>query len=102
MNEVAPIQLSLLYSCKQLPVKRQDIPTQADVYQFFEFKDVCIPQVKYKFGLLIGNDNRMVFQPQEVGEEPSVSYAIRTVVGWSVNCLGRPGSEHKHLSSFFV
>ena len=35
-------------------------------------------------------------------KEPSGSYAIRTVVGWAVNCPGRPGSEHKHLSSFFV
>ena len=38
MDEIAPIQLSSLYSCKQLPVNRQDIPTQADVDQFSKFK----------------------------------------------------------------
>ena len=44
----------------------------------------------------------MVLQPQEFVKEPSGSYAIGTVVGWAVNCPGRPGSEYKHLSSFFV
>ena len=83
-------------------MNRQDIPTQTDVDQFFKFKDIYIPQVKCKVGLLIGNDNRMVLQPQEVVEEPSGSHAIRTVVGWAVNCPGRTGSEYKHLSSFFV
>ena len=102
MDEVAPTQLSPLYSCKQLPVNRQDIPTQADVGQFSEFKDVYIPQVKCQVGLLIGKDNRMVLQPQEIVKEPSGSYAIRTVVGWVANCPGRPGSGCKHLSSFFV
>ena len=43
MEEIAPIQLSSLYSFKQLPLNRQDIPTQAEVDQFFEFKDVYIP-----------------------------------------------------------
>ena len=83
-------------------MNRLDIPTQADVHHFFEFKNVYIPQIKCKAGLLIGNDNRMVLQPQEIVKKPSGSYAIRTVVGWAVNCPGRPGSEHKHLSSFFV
>ena len=94
MEEIAPIQLSSLYSFKQLPVNRQDIPTQANVDQFFEFKDVYIPQVKCKVGLLIDNGNRIVFQPQEVVKEPFGSYPIRTVVGWAVNCPGRPASKH--------
>ena len=102
MDEIAPIQLSSLYSCKQLPVNRQDIQAQTDVDQFFEFKDVYILQVKCKIVLLIGNDNRMVLQPQEVVKEPFRSYAIRTVVGWAANCPGRQGSECKYLGSFFV
>ena len=31
MDEIAPFQSSLLYSCKQLPVNLQIIPTQGDV-----------------------------------------------------------------------
>ena len=53
MDEIAPIQVSSLYSYKQLPVNGQDIPTQADVDQFFEFKDVYIPQVRCKIELLM-------------------------------------------------
>ena len=44
----------------------------------------------------------MVLQPQESVKESSGSYAVRTVVGWGVNCPGRPGSEYKHLKRFFV
>ena len=62
VDEIAPIQLSFLYSCKQLPVNSQDIPTQVDVDQLFEFKNVYIPQVKCRVGLLIGNNNRMILQ----------------------------------------
>ena len=60
MDEIALIQLSSLYFCKQLSVNLQDIPTQADVDQFFEFENIYIPQVKCKVGLLLGDDNRMV------------------------------------------
>ena len=104
MDEISSVPLSSLYSCRQLPVSPQDIPTQADVDQFSEFKEVYIPQVKGKVGLLIGNDNRMVLQPQEVVKEPSGSYALRPVVGWAVNCpsIQSRGSELRKLRSFFI
>ena len=99
MDEICCIPLSSLYSCKKLPVNHKDIPTQAHADQYAEFEDVYIPEVKCKVGLLIGNNNRMVMQPQEVIREPFGSYAIRTPVGWTLNCAG---GRSDHVTSPFV
>ena len=99
MDEICCIPLSSLYSCKKLPVNHKDIPTQAHADQYAEFEDVYIPEVKCKVGLLIGNNNRMVMQPQEVIREPFGSYAIRTPVGWTLNCAG---GRSDHVTSLFV
>jgi len=99
LDEISLTALNPLYSCKQLPVSDKDTPTQADVDQYSEFKEVYIPKVESIVGLLIGNDNRLVLQPQEVVKEPSGSYAVRTVVGWAVNC---PGSGSKEVRNFFL
>ena len=98
MDETSSVLLCLLYSCKQLPVRNQDIPAESEVYQFSEFNEVYISQFEYQIGLLLRNNNRIVLQPQKVVVEPSGSYVIRTSEGWAVYCAE---SGCKQAKSFF-
>ena len=87
-------QLNPTLSINSIPVGKDDIPTQEDVNQFLEFKDVYIPLMDEEVGLLIGNDNAPVMQPLEVINTDAGYYAIKTPVGWTVqrNC---PMSKEK-------
>ena len=95
-------QLNPTLSINSIPVGKGDIPTQEDVNQFLEFKDVYIPLMDEEVGLLIGNDNAPVMQPLEVTNTDAGYYAIKTPVGWTINCPKKNGVYPKLNKTFLV
>ena len=93
--------LQPLLSIQRLPATIDDAPSQEDISEFPEFANIFIPRVNSDVGLLIGNDNRHLTKPHEIISSESDHYAIRTAVGWVVNC-SKKGSSTKSSKSFFA
>ena len=93
--------LQPLLSIQRLPATIDDAPSQDDISESPEFADIFIPRVNSDVGLLIGNDNRHLTKPHEIISSESDHYAIRTAVGWVVNC-SKKGSSTKSSKSFFA
>ena len=93
--------LQPLLSIQRLPATIDDAPSQDDISEFPEFADIFIPRVNSDVGLLIGNDNRHIMKPHEIISSESDHYAIRTAVGWVVNCSKKESST-KSCKSFFA
>ena len=90
--------LQPLPSIQRLPATTDDAPSQEDISEFPEFADISIPRVNSNVGLLIGNDNRHIMKPHEIISSESDHYAIRTAIGWVVNC-SKKGSSTKSCKS---
>ena len=88
-------------SIQRLPTTIDDAPSQDDISELPEFANIFIPRVNSDVGLLIGNDNRHIMKPHEIISSESDHYAIRTAVGWVVNC-SKKGSSTKSCKSFFA
>ena len=97
------VHLPTLYTRPEIPVSKNDIPTQEDVDQWPHIDGVFIPQVDAEIGLLIASDVPKALDPVEVNHSPNGGpYATRTRMGWAVNGpLGRMRGR-SHTSSFFL
>ena len=97
------VHLPTLYTRPEIPVSKNDIPTQEDVDQWPHLDGVFIPQVDAEIGLLIASDVPKALDPVEVKHSQNGGpYATRTRMGWAVNGpLGRLQGR-SHTSSFFL
>ena len=97
------VHLPTLYTRPEIPVSKNDIPTQQDVDQWPHLDGVFIPQVDAEIGLLIASDVPKALDPVEVKHSQNGGpYATRTRMGWAVNGpLGRLQGR-SHTSSFFL
>ena len=97
------VHLPTLYTRPEIPVSKNDIPTQEDVNQWPHLDGVFIPQVDAEIGLLIASDVPKALDPLEVKHSQNGGpYATRTRMGWAVNSpLGRLQGR-SHTSSFFL
>ena len=93
--------LQPLLSIQKLPATIDDAPSQDDISEFPEFADILIPRVNSDVGLLIGNNNRHLTKPHEIISSESDHYAIRTAIGWVVNC-SKKRSSTKSCKSLFA
>ena len=83
------IELPTIYTQEEIqsnPVSKQDIVTQEDISRWSYLRDVRLPSINADIGLLIGNNVSKASEPWTVvnsrGDGP---YAVRTLLGWSVN-----------------
>jgi len=97
------VHLPTLFTRPEIPVSKNDIPTQEDVDQWPHLDGVFIPQVDAEIGLLISSDVPKALDPVEVKHSQNGGpYATRTHMGWAVNGpLGRLRGR-SHTSSFFL
>ena len=97
------ISLPVLYTRTEIPVTKDDIPTQEDADLWPHLNGVYLPNVSAEIGLLIASDVPEALDPLEVkNSEHGGPYASRTRIGWVVN--GPLGRYHQgsHATSFFV
>ena len=97
------VHLPTLYTGPEIPVSKNDIPTQEDVDQWPHLDGVFIPQVDAAIGLLIASDVPKALDLIEVKDRQNGGpYATRTRLCWAVNDpLGRFRGR-SHTSSFFL
>ena len=95
------LHLQPLLSIQKLPATIDDTPSQDDISEFPEFSNIFIPCVNSDVGLFIRNDNRHIFKPHEIINSEFHYYAVRTAVGWVVNCSKR-GSSTTSFESFLA
>ena len=80
------ITLPVLYTRTEIPVTKDDIPTQEDVDLWSHLGGVYLPNVSAEIGLLIASDVPEALEPLEVKHsERGGPYASRTRIGWVVN-----------------
>ena len=90
-----------LLSIQRLPAAIDDTPSQVDISKFPEFSNIFIPRVNSDVCLFIRNDNRHFFKPHQIINSESHYFAVRTAVGWVVNCSKR-GSSTTSFKSLFA
>lgn len=80
------IELTEVFSQKDIPVSKENIPTQEDVDKWPHLQGVRIPSINADVGLLIGTNVVKALEPQEVIRSVKDGpYAVRTALGWTVN-----------------
>ena len=97
------IALPVLYTRTEMPVTKDDIPTQEDVDLWPHLGGVYLPNVRAEISPLIASDVPEALDSLEVKHsERGGPYASRTRIYWVVN--GPLGRYHQgpHSTSFFV
>ena len=88
------VELSEVYSQKDIPVTKDNIPRQEDIDSWPHLKEVRIPSIQAEVGLLIGANVPKAMEPlQVVNSVDNGPYAVRTILGWTVNGPLRGGSD---------
>ena len=92
-----------LYTRPEIPVSKNDIPTQEDVEQWPHLDGVFIPQLVDEIGLLIASNVPKALDPLEVkNSQNGGPYATRTRMGWAVSGPLGCFRGRSHTSSFFL
>ena len=84
-----------LYTQKEMPVTKDNIPKRPDINRWHYLQNIVIPEIDSDIELLIGTNASKVIEPWEIinsqGEGP---YAVRPLVGWVIN---GPLKENKSI-----
>ncbi|KAL9986036.1 hypothetical protein ACROYT_G000097 [Oculina patagonica] len=97
------IPLPVLYTRTEIPVAKEDIPTQEDIDQWPRLNGVYLPSVSAEIGLLIASDVPEALDSLEVkNSQDGGPYASRTRIGWVVNGPLRRHHQGPRAASFFV
>lgn len=77
------VSLPEVYTKREMPVGQDHIPTNDDLRHWPHLRDIQLPDLIGRVGLLIGNNVPDVYSPYEVrtGERGS-PHASRTAIGW--------------------
>lgn len=83
-----------VYSQKTIPVTKDNIPHQEDVNSWPHLKEVKLPTIQAEIGLLIGANVPRAMEPlQVISSMDDGPYAMRTILGWTVNGPLRGGND---------
>ncbi|XP_028312818.1 uncharacterized protein LOC114469473 isoform X2 [Gouania willdenowi] len=88
------IELPEVYAQDNIPVTKDNIPHQEDIISWPHLKEVKLPTIEAEIGLLIGANVPKAMEPlQVVNSVDDGPYAVRTILGWTVNGPLKGGSE---------
>lgn len=99
------IDIHKVFSQKTIPANKRNIPQQEDVDRWPHLEQVRIPRIDAEIGLLIGTHVPRAMEPEEVIKSVNDGpYAVRTVLGWTVNGPLRennyePAGNRKYVTS---
>lgn len=80
------IDLPEIYSHRDIPVSKENIPEQDDLKRWPQLHGIQLSHINADIGLLIGSDAYKAMEPWEViHSEDDGPYAVRTVLGWVIN-----------------
>jgi len=79
--------LSEIFTQQNMPVHRGNIPSSKDLQRWPHLRHIKIPEINSDVDLLIGTNVPQALEPWEVVRaENRGPYAIKTILGWTVNC----------------
>ena len=85
LEESTYLELPKVYTHDNIPVQRENIPSQQHLQKWPYLSEVCLPHLDADVGLLIGADNPKAMEPWHViNSRDEGPYAIKTVLGWMV------------------
>ena len=86
LKENIYIDLPEIYTHRDIPVSKENIPVQDDLKGWPHLHGIQLPQTNADIGLLIGCDVYKAMEPWEIiHSEDNGPYAVRTVLGWVIN-----------------
>ncbi|XP_078665790.1 uncharacterized protein LOC144908131 [Branchiostoma floridae x Branchiostoma belcheri] len=86
LDGVNTIRIPVAYTQEKIPVSKANIVSKEDLRDYAYLKDVELPAIDAEIGLLIGNNVPKAMEPwQIINSEGEGPYAVRTLLGWSVN-----------------
>lgn len=86
LKENIYIDLPEIYTYKDIPVSKENIPVQEDLKRWPHLHGIELPHIKADIGLLIGCDVHKAMEPWEIiHSEDNGPYAVRTILGWVIN-----------------
>ncbi|KAI3375568.1 hypothetical protein L3Q82_003880 [Scortum barcoo] len=86
LKENIYIDLPEIYTHKDIPVSKENIPVQEDLEKWPHLRDIELPQINADIGLLIGCNVHKAMEPWEIiHSEDDGPYAVRTILGWVLN-----------------
>ncbi len=86
LNENNFVDLPQVFSQKEIPVKKENIPQQKDVKKWKYLDEVHLPQIDAGIGLLIGTNVPKILEPWKViNSREDGPFAVKTILGWIVN-----------------
>ena len=102
LDENYIVKLPILYTREEIPVSKDDIPTQEDVDRWPHLGSVYLPTVNAKIGLLIACNVPEALDPLEAkNSQHGGPYATRTHLGWAVNGPLKRNRRGLRATSFF-
>ena len=104
LNESVFVPLPVVFTQESMPVSREQVPSQDDINRWTYLSHIAVPALDAEVGILIGNNVPKATEPWEVvnslGDGP---YAVRSLLGWSINgplrCVSVEDSQCPSVSS---
>lgn len=86
LDSNAYCEVPKMFTQQEMPVKRSNIPRQKDLEKWPHLKHVCLPEIDKDVEILIGMNVPRALEPLEVIRSVDGGpYAVRTMLGWTVN-----------------
>lgn len=86
LEENSFIDLPKVFTQKNIPVSKANIPLQTDVDKWPYLKDVNLPCIHADVGLLIGYNAHKAMEPWKIiHSQDGGPYAVKTALGWVIN-----------------
>lgn len=85
LEEIEYIQLSKVFTHSNIPVQKENIPSQQHLHKWAHLSDISLPHIDAGVGLLIGANNPKVMEPWHIiNSQNDGPYAVKTILGWMV------------------
>lgn len=103
LDENSLISLPVMFTTKEIPIARREIPNQDDIDEWSYLRDVHLPELDAKICLLVGSDVPQALEPIEFRNiQHGGPYATRTVLGWTINGPLSRKKDDPNVRNFFV
>ena len=103
IDENCLIPLPVVFTTKEIPIAKNEIPNQDDVDEWSYLRGVHLSEIDAEIGLLIGSNVPQALEPIEFrNSQDRGPYATRTVLGWTINGPLSRKREELNIGNFLV
>ncbi|XP_035660814.1 uncharacterized protein LOC118405422 [Branchiostoma floridae] len=97
------IPIATAYTQEKIPASKKNIISTEDLKDYPYLREVELPEIDAEIGLLIGNNVPKAVEPwQVINSQGDGPYAVRTLLGWSVNGPLKGASDDKNVNRISV